>query len=40
MLVTGPTMGASQCRNYLLGLGVHSVTQQLSAYNIVRVLKL
>ncbi len=30
-------MGASQCGNGRPGFGVHSVTQKLSAYNIIRV---
>jgi hypothetical protein len=31
-------MGAGQCGNYQPGFGVHSITQKLSAYNIIRVL--
>ncbi len=31
------TMGASQCGNDRPGFGVHSVTQKLRAYNVIRV---
>ncbi len=31
------SMGAGQCGNDRPGFGVHSITQKLSAYNIIRV---
>ena len=34
------TMGASHCGNDRPGFGVHSVTQKLRAYNIIRVLNI
>ncbi len=36
----GLSMGAGQCGNYRPGFGVHSITQKLSAYNIMRVLNI
>ncbi len=36
----GVSTGAGQYGNYRPGFGVHSITQKLSAYNIIRVLNI